>query len=259
MSLVTKSKPSSETKAPSDYVVVDKEVKAEPQPVRVLNKGTAQMANGLIDSRRGSGKNRSRGKSRKMGGMQLPPELDATVSFKKVYRYISQDASATQKTLTVGTIMMSLGAMANTTTQVSSFCSSFRLIRFTLYPPSGTGTNIQFEWVEATTTGLNVRDEKRNKIIPTGITVESPMTVRPPKNTSVSWWWDGQASSVTLAALSAPVGTILDMEVEATLTNAGTNLQESSYTGLVIGGVYYPPLDGRTTNDWAPVGRPNAT
>lgn len=259
MSWVTKSKPSSETKAPSDYVVVDKEVKADPQLVRVLNKGTSQMASGLISLRRGSGKNRSRGKSRGMGGLKLPPELDATVSFSKVYRYIAQDASATQKTITVGTIMVSLGSMPITTSQVSSLCSSFRLKKFTLYPASGSGTNIQFEWVDAATTGLNMRDERKNKIIPTGITVESPMIVRPPKNSQVSWWWDSQAASVTLIALSAPVGTVLDMEIEATITNCGTNLQESGYSSLTVGAIYYPPLDGRATNDWAPVGRPTAT
>jgi hypothetical protein len=254
-----KGMPSLDQKAPSDYVVVDKEVKTVSPPVRVLSKGTAQMASGLISLRRGSGKKRSRSKNGKLGIASLPPELDATVSFSKKYRYIAQDASATAKTVTVGTILVSMGSMAITTTQVSSLCSSFRIKKITMYPALGTGVTPLLEWVDAATTGLNVKDEKVGRSIPAGVTVEAPITIRPPKNSEISWWWDAQATGVTLFVLSAPVGTILDLDVEATIVNSGTNVQETSYTSLTVGAIYYPALEGRSTNDWAPVGRTNAT
>lgn len=252
--------PSEQKGTPSDFVLVEKEAKAPSPPERVLNKGTSQMASGLsLASGRGLGKSRSRGRTRRSGALTIPPELDATVSFTKTYRFVGQDLVGTQRTVTVSSLMQALGCVAITTTQLTTMCSSFRIKKVTIYPAANSATLTLFEWVEASSTGLNVRDERKNRPLPLGVTVGDVLVIRPPGKSQMSWWWDGSAASVALFALSAPVGSVLDLQVEATINNTGTQIQDNTYTGLTVGLTYYPALEGRSTNDWAPVGRLNAT
>ncbi len=79
----------------------------------------------------------------------------------------------------------------------------------------------------------------------------------PPSGSEASFWQDGQGSGTTLAALAAPPGSVLDIDVTCTMANSGTTVQLSGFSGATVGSVYYPALDGRSTNDWPADGRPN--
>lgn len=192
----------------------------------------------------------------------LPPMIDATITFRKVYRFVAQDLSATQKTVTTGSLLLSLGAMATATTGISSLCSSFKIHKITMYPPAGGLCFV--EWVESSVNPRN-KDSRMGQIVPTGITIEKPLTFVPPAGSEAALWQSGSTydatapGSVSLFAISSTVGAVVDLDVSCTLSNVGSNYQDTGYSSLTVGAVYYPALDGRSTNDFAPVGRPNAT
>lgn len=211
----------------------------------VLAKGTPLLSKG-------------KGKGSNMGDkIVLPPTLDATVTFRKVFRYVAQGSSASGASCTVGQMLESFGSVATATTQITSITSAFKLHSLTFYPAASGVCGV--EWVDAATTGLNQKDSYKNAPVPTGITVSHPVRFTPPKDSQVSWWWDGQASGVTLLALYATVGCYLDVDVSVCISNRQVNVQETGFTGLTVGAVYYPSLDGRSTNKFAPFGRTNAT
>lgn len=191
---------------------------------------------------------------------RLPPATDATISYRKVYRFVSQDQSPTQKTLTVGNMMLAFGSVATTTTQLSSIISSFKIHSMTLWPALTVGTasfEANFEWVDAATTGQHQRDVRFSDRLPAGTTQDRPMRFVPPSGSEASFWQDGQGTLTTLAAIAAPPGSILDVDVTCTIANSGTSVQQTGYTAATVGLVYYPALDGRATNDWPSDGRPN--
>ncbi len=189
----------------------------------------------------------------------LPPQLDATQGFRKRFRYIAQGTSGTNQSLvTVGTLMLSMGSMAIATDQLSSIISSFKLHSVTIYPASG-AANTYLEWVEAATVGQHVKDERKLRPVPTGITVSGPIRYVPPKDSESSFWQDGQGTASSLFALLATAGSIIDVDCTVTMQNTGTNVQQTGFTSLTVGVVYYPPLDGRATNRIAAVGRTSAT
>ncbi len=74
-----------------------------------------------------------------------------------------------------------------------------------------------------------------------------------------AFWQDGQGTASSLFALLGSAGCICDIDATVTMQNTGTNVQQTGFTSLTVGVVYYPAIDGRATNRWAPVGRTNAT
>lgn len=190
----------------------------------------------------------------------LPPEINATITKRMIYRYIAQDASATAKTVTSDTMLLSFGGMAITTTTLQSMISSFKLHRVTVYPGSESASvtpSCNLYWYEGSSV-YNVKDESKTRPFPKGMTKPGAVVYVPPKDSEVSWWQSGQ-SARSMFELSASVGSVVDVDVTITILNVGTNIFSSSFSGLTAGITYYPALDGRATNDFAPVGRSNAT
>jgi hypothetical protein len=192
------------------------------------------------------------------GGSSLPPSINVVPTFRHVYRYIAQDASATVKTVTIAKLVQSFGSVAIATTQLGSVITSFKLRRITIYPSSATGGSIPYvEWSEASS--AFTKDERKNVSVPSGITVERPLRVSPPKGTLASFWLSSLSPTAEVFNIAATVGSIVDVDVMCTLAVAGTQYQETGYSGLTVGQMYYPSLDGRATNDFAPVDLLNAT
>jgi len=188
----------------------------------------------------------------------LPPSLDATQGFRKNFRYIAQGTSATNLSLvSVGTALISFGSMAIATDQVSSIISSFKIHSVTIYPASG-ATNTYLEWTDAATVGQHVKDERKLRPVPTGITVSAPIRYYPAKESESAFWQNGAGTATGLFAVLATAGSVIDVDATVTLLNSGLNVQQTGFTSLTVGLVYYPPLDGRATNRLAPVGRTTA-
>jgi len=68
----------------------------------------------------------------------------------------------------------------------------------------------------------------------------------PPKNSSADWWSiTGQNETEQLMLITAPVGSIIDLSVEARLIdNEPMTSGSGSPVGLPTGTVYYGRLDG---------------
>jgi hypothetical protein len=191
--------------------------------------------------------------------VSLPPQLDATQSFRKKFRYIAQGASGTNLSLvTVGSSLISFGCMAISTSQVSSIISSFKIHGITIYPAAG-AINTSLEWTDAASVGTHMKDERKMTPVPTGITVSLPCHYKPPSGSEASFWQDGQGTLSALYAIIATAGSIIDVDATVTMQNTADNVQQTGFTSLTTGLVYYPALDGRSTNRLAPVGRTNAT
>jgi hypothetical protein len=189
----------------------------------------------------------------------LPPQLDATQGFRKKFRYIFQGTSGTNQSLvTVGTAMMSFGCMAISTSQVSSIISSFKLHSITIYPAAG-ASNTYLEWVDAVTTGEHMKDSRKMRPVPTGITISEPIRYVPPSGSEASFWQDALGTANSLFAVLGTAGSIMDVDATVTILNTGNNVQQTGFTSLTTGFVYYPAIDGRVTNRIAAVGRTGAT
>ncbi len=200
---------------------------------------------------------KGQGASKALSSVKLPPLIDSTIRFRHTYRYIAQDASATVKSPRVTDLMESFGSLAVSTTQLFSLCSAFKLHKITIYPSTGTGmAYVNYD----TYAGLpNAPDELKTKPIPTGQTVGGALVYPVPKGSQTSWWQSGHGNNNSLFNIAAPVGSIVDVDVTVCIQNTGTNVSNNAFSSLTAGLVYYPALDGRSTNDFAPVGRTNAT
>ncbi len=253
---------------PNGYILVKSSEFVPPTPsVRVSApaKESKEQIEDSKDERRPiqySGLNLQMGSRRlaigKSLSIELPPQLDATQGFRKRFRYIAQGTSGTNQSLvTVGTAMLSFGSMATTTGELSSIISSFKIHSITIYPASG-AANTYLEWVDSTGYGEHMKDERKLRPVPTGITVSSPIQYKPPSGSDAAWWQDSLGTSRSLFAILATAGCIIDVDASVTMLNVGTNVQQTGFTSLTVGLVYYPPLDGRATNRIAPVGRTSA-
>lgn len=186
----------------------------------------------------------------------LPPALDSSIRFRHKYRYVAQDASASVKTVTVGHILQSFGSMATSANDVHTLASAFKIHSITIYPsPNGVP---YVSWDTYSGVAHNP-DSLITKPIPFNITTGGGHRFIPPANSQVSWWQSGQNTSDSMFNIAAPVGSIVDVDASVCIQNVGTNGSNGAYSGLTPGLVYYPALDGRSTNDFAPVGRTNAT
>jgi hypothetical protein len=153
--------------------------------------------------------------------------------------------------------MLAFGSMATATDQISSIFSSFKIHSVTIYP-AASAANVYLEWVEAATVGLHTKDERKMRPMPNGITISAPMRYVPPKGSDASFWQDGQGTANSLFVLLGSIGCIMDIDATVTMQNTGTNVQQTGFTSLTVGSVYYPAIDGRATNRWPPIGRQNA-
>jgi hypothetical protein len=75
------------------------------------------------------------------------------------------------------------------------------------------------------------------------------VTSRPPQNASNSWWSiNGSNESEVLFAIVVPQESIIDVEVSMKLIDReAATAVSAALTGVVLGTVYYGPLNGVTT------------
>jgi len=186
----------------------------------------------------------------------LPPALNSTPMYRHTFRYVAQDASATVKVLDPANMLLSFGSLAISSTGMYSVHSAFKIHKITIWPAvSGSGA---VQW-DSYTTNTHNPDIVKVRPMPTGVTVTGGSVYVPPKESEASWWWSGQGSAEFVCAISATVGSVVDVDVTVCMQDVGTNITGTGFTSLVTGIMYYPALDGRSTNDFAPFGRTNAT
>lgn len=183
------------------------------------------------------------------GGMSLPPEIDLTVAGRHRFRFQAGAASVINSVSYANLCnMLQVGTGAHL---LQGIISSVRLRSVTIWPALSTSTTdtVALEWSAA---GEFFKDELKNRTLPEGQTQTGAVRFTPPKKSVASFW--STTSNNILFYITAPSGSVCDVEVDFTLAGAYAPPTAVTVVGSVtIGNFYYGYLDGITTHIWAPV------
>lgn len=223
----------------TDYVVVQEETKSDKELKSEALAAPASMVSG---------------KARKLGGSSLPPVRDMTVTAKShTFRYISTNGANGTNVTPTNIIGACGGICTVANSKLTPWASSFLLKCIRCWPgTSSTGyEDVVIRW--AAYNSIGTKDSKLERAIPQGLTSTGALEFRPPKNT-VATWWQVANSSVLLVISCAP-GSILEMDIDFTLSNTFVTTDATIATGT-LASVYYLPLDGATAHTITPLGLP---
>jgi len=188
----------------------------------------------------------------------LPPELDPTPHCRKVFRF--GVAATGTYSITIGSVLGACGGICSiASSKLQPWASSFRINRVVVYPSVGTGVYTFFDWTPSGSSGY-VPDTATICNIPDGVSVTGPMRFIPPAR-SLAGDWINPASftaSTQLVGCTVHIGSVVDLEIEFTLSNVSeaTNVTIASGT---LGAVYYLALDGPSSNKLIPQGLPTTS
>jgi hypothetical protein len=198
-------------------------------------------------------KGRKTGKS--LGDMDLPPTIECTPLVRKhTFRFVATSTNGAAG-VSAADVIGTLGTVCHiTNSSVRPFCSSFRIKKVSLWSDANNSSdqNCSVSWALAT--GNQARDTESNRSLPAGVSVSGKVVSRPPRGTLASLWQ--AASSANLMFIGSNSGSVLDLDVEYTISNQIISAVQTVATG-VLGQIYYLYLDGSTTHVWQPEGLPN--
>jgi hypothetical protein len=189
---------------------------------------------------------------------KLPPDLDLgrIQVLSQRLRFVA-DSNVTQGTATLVSVFGAIGGICTVAnSSVQGWASSFRLRRLTIWPAASGEATIFWGTGNAGTFGQP--DEVHDSSIPTGITIDQPVSSTPPKNSWAAQWHDSTESVATAPILYFTIteGSVLDLELDFTLSAALNGYQWSATTAS-LKAIYYGYLDGSTTHLLKPLGRPS--
>lgn len=186
-------------------------------------------------------------------GISIPVPIDLCPVVRRSVYWRVATAISTSNPLTRGLIGLSLGAIGTSAASpgtVTSLLTSFKIRNVQLYLPgktSGTQSEADLDWATGSAEQALTKDEHKVSTIPDGITVSGSAIYHPPKGAwSSMWQTTSENPTDPLIFLTAPVGTVLMINVDATLPgeNAspyGYSLTSSSSTA---GGFYFVDPSG---------------
>jgi hypothetical protein len=136
----------------------------------------------------------------------------------------------------------------------TAWASAFKVRRITIWPAAGSDAIVL--WGTSTAEQALQRDDEIVNSIPTGITVDRPVSVHPNPDSYMSMWqMTGQNSTDVMFYISAELGSIIDIEGVFTLVNAYV-APNATITAGTLGVTYYLALDGPSSNKAQPLGLP---
>lgn len=201
-----------------------------------------------------------RGKSRAMASRtpSLPPVLDAVIACNHVFRFSVTTGFGSLVNITGGNLAGVIGGICTTANAtVRTIASSIRVRRITVWPPQqGSPQNPpEVVWFSAIT--IMEKDASRERLLPAGISVTAPLSTRPPRNTLCSDFFavSSGASQPMFGLINMAAGAVIDVELSWTVTNNLLGSSPAIATG-VLGTYYYLYLDGSTSHQIQPVGKP---
>jgi hypothetical protein len=190
------------------------------------------------ESTLGKNMNLIRGEMKKGVVGTLPPPL-VIFPARNLKLQFTLSAGVTNKNITVGNILCSMGMIASTTTNAYSMHSAVRIKSVTFWPPAGPVTS----WLYWVGSGGNIPDQAKAAGVPGGITSSAAVRFTPPKGSLASFWWDSVDSSTTLFQIDVAENAIVMVEGDFTTASELPTISYTS-TGLTAGVVYYGFLDG---------------
>jgi len=203
--------------------------------------------------RRKGGKSSKRGTS----APSLPPSLELVTALDCVRRFTNASAASVAITrLSMAASVLCVCTVANTT--VKPICSTYRLVKITIWPATGTSVvwDVNANSGSASEQALN-RESVKNSAIPTGITVDQPTVWKPAKGSYLDMWQSASDNGTDqLFAFSGGAGCVFDVHLVGTIGGATSVLPSITTTSTAsIGAAGVMSLD--TSNKLAPVGYTN--
>lgn len=198
--------------------------------------------------RRGGRKSGQAGVSR-----TAPPEFVPTFSLGHKFRFTTAASDVSAKSITRA-MLLNLYTMAVTTTTQNRIITAVKLKRVSVWGGvpalGGASKPVTVEW-----TGSQA---------PSTIHTDSTMGIRPayvttvpPQDTSDRWWSiSGSNESEVLFIITAPAGSIIDVDLSVRFADDEAAVVGESGTSVAstVGHVYWNYLDGFASKTLAPVG-----
>jgi hypothetical protein len=200
-------------------------------------------------------------KGKKSGGSNLPPELSCVIQSSHRFRFRVVAGFSTPVNITGNSLAGIIGGIctvANTT--VATWASSVRVHSITIYPPSTTIASApnppEVVWFSPIT--VMEKDDSKERVFPPGVTTPLAVHSRPPPNTLCADWFGtvAVATQPLFAIGECDTGAIIDVSVSWTMSNNLNNVLATVAAGT-LSKVYYLYLDGSTSHNFAPVGKPS--
>lgn len=184
----------------------------------------------------------------------LPPQISAVVTVSHRYRF-QASAAASAVAVTVGTLVGAcggIGTVSNST--IACWASSVRVRQVTIWPgtPSNNPNTTEIIWGQVGTS--YTKDESKLATIPTGVTVDRPVSERPPKDSLASFWLSA-ATSGTVMTITCGPGSVVDVDLTFTLANNFASVNITGLAAVLVNVVYYLRLDG-VGGKFVPLGLP---
>jgi len=191
--------------------------------------------------------------------MSLPPTLSAVIECRHVFRFLCVTGFSSLQNITGGNIAGAIGGQCTTANSVVTCpASSIRVNRVTIWPAqqSAPQNPPEITWFSPIT--VMEKDSSFERILPAGISVPSAVSSCPPKNTLCADWFAsvGGASQPMFGLTNMASGNVLDLDVSWTMSNNLIGVDRTVATGS-LKTTYYLYLDGSTSHQLQPVGKPS--
>jgi len=196
---------------------------------------------------------KARPKTSRQSNNSHPPSFIATIGFKRKARFSVASALA-NASLTRAMLLNHLVMNIASGTSNYRLLSGFKLNRIEIWSPGSSAfapSTCSVEWTS--TYG------------PTTIVSDTSMTTTPahllaqPPLMSLSSFWSitGSNESDSIALITAPASSIIDITYECRLQNGETPQNDVSTNNGTTGAIYMTPLFGLTTTSTVPVSYPS--
>jgi hypothetical protein len=177
-----------------------------------------------------------------------PPPINSNVRIGHKFRFVAS-AAIVDVSIQSDDLLAVCGNIAYTTTNLTGIARSAKLKSVEVWTPTATSTTpttCSVEWpASQRSPSMEVSD--------TSINISRPAHIKasPPKESLSAFWFD-ESTNAALFILNAPIGSVVDVQLEYFLLDSGTGIA-TTVTGATIGQLYYGYLDGDTTHLLAPV------
>jgi len=183
------------------------------------------------------------------GSANRPPQFSSNIRVRHTFRFTGSMAGVA---LTGANLLLACGVVAGVANGTAwAIFHSLRIRRLKIWsPPASQGTvnTCSIEW-------LGTQQSPSIEFSDTTNSVSTPACVQssPPLSSNAAFWQTPTLGSTTLAVLTAPAGSVVDVEVDLILADEAAASFNTNLTASTAGELYYLALDGRASNLMVPV------
>jgi hypothetical protein len=194
-------------------------------------------------------------KAKRKGVPSLPTKIQVVLHVPFHIRCVQTSlvAEVNAAPLNRGKFATMLGGVCTTSTNFVAWATSYHIRRITAWPSAGGDAGV-YASVSGTAEQALCKEDHKISTMPTGITVDRPVSFRPGKGSYLSFWQATDANpGDTLMFYWGTAGSVWDFEGTFTLPDEVTPYGVSVSSG-VAGSAYYLAPD--TANNLVPQGLP---